>query len=144
MTIVFWYWWILAAVLAAAEILGTGFYLLWTAAAAVLLGFLVLLFPGLGWEVQLLLFALSSLGALLAWHWFQKRFASKSDSPALNLRAESYLGRRLDLEEPIVNGFGTVRLDDSRWRVEAEEDLPSGTKVKVIGCDGATLKVARA
>jgi membrane protein implicated in regulation of membrane protease activity len=48
------------------------------------------------------------------------------------------------LAEPIVNGQGRVRIDDTNWRLTGP-DLPAGTRVKVIGTDGgAVLKVAAA
>jgi len=35
-----------------------------------------------------------------------------------------------------------VKVDDSTWRVEGE-DLPEGTKVRVISVDGVVLKVEK-
>jgi inner membrane protein len=47
------------------------------------------------------------------------------------------------LSEPIQNGRGKARIDDSVWRVEGA-DLPAGTQVKVMAVDGAILKVEAA
>jgi inner membrane protein len=47
------------------------------------------------------------------------------------------------LEEPIVQGVGRVRIDDSVWRI-AGPDLPAGAKVRVETADGALLKVVPA
>jgi hypothetical protein len=44
------------------------------------------------------------------------------------------------LAAPIVDGHGQVKIDDTNWRITGP-DLPSGTRVKVIGADGAVLKV---
>ena len=46
-------------------------------------------------------------------------------------------------EKPIVDGFGTVRIDDTIWRV-AGPDAPAGSRVRVIQADGANLTVAAA
>ena len=60
--------------------------------------------------------------------------------PFLNKRAEAYVGRVFTLEKPIVGGNGTVRIDDSVWRV-AGPDCPAGSRVKVSRADAATLVV---
>ena len=61
----------------------------------------------------------------------------------LNRRGEQYVGRRLTLDEPIVNGRGQVKVDNSTWRVEGA-DLPAGTPVIVTGVRGTILNVERA
>jgi membrane protein implicated in regulation of membrane protease activity len=47
------------------------------------------------------------------------------------------------LEKPIIDGSGTVRIDDTIWRV-AGPDAPAGSRVKVVHADGASLTVAAA
>ena len=44
------------------------------------------------------------------------------------------------LSEPIEQGSGRVKVDDSVWRVTGP-DAPAGTKVRVTGGDGAVLTV---
>lgn len=61
----------------------------------------------------------------------------------VNRRGEQYVGRRFTLDQPIVNGDGKLRIDDSVWRV-AGEDMAAGTIVRVVGADGVILKVQRA
>jgi membrane protein implicated in regulation of membrane protease activity len=51
------------------------------------------------------------------------------------------VGRVFTLEKPIVDGFGTVRIDDTIWRV-AGPDVPAGSRVRVVQADGANLTVA--
>ncbi|MEF3007260.1 NfeD family protein, partial [Pseudomonas aeruginosa] len=55
-------------------------------------------------------------------------------------RGRRYGGRVLVLSEAIVNGIGQVRLEDTVWRV-AGPDLPRGSRVRVTGSEGATLRV---
>jgi membrane protein implicated in regulation of membrane protease activity len=66
--------------------------------------------------------------------------ASQSN-PFLNRRAAALVGRVFTLEKPIVDGSGTVRIDDTIWRV-AGPDAPAGSRVKVVQVDGANLTVA--
>ena len=47
------------------------------------------------------------------------------------------------LEKPIIEGWGTVRIDDTVWRV-AGPDAPAGSRVKIVQADGASLTVASA
>ncbi|MCG8379509.1 MAG: NfeD family protein, partial [Proteobacteria bacterium] len=57
-----------------------------------------------------------------------------------NRRGEQYVGRIFTLEEPIVNGVGKVKVDDSTWKVMGV-DMPAGTKVRVLSVDGTILNV---
>ncbi len=53
------------------------------------------------------------------------------------------MGRVFTLEKPIVDGAGTVRIDDTVWRV-AGPDAPAGSRVRIVQADGASLTVAAA
>jgi membrane protein implicated in regulation of membrane protease activity len=66
-----------------------------------------------------------------------------SDDTTLNRRGEQLLGRTATLSEPIVNGRGQIRIDDTVWRCEGT-DMDAGTKVKVIALHGAVVSVERA
>lgn len=136
----FWWWWALGAALLAIEILAPGFFFLWFAAAAVVVGFVLLVVPDLGWGLQLILFAVLGVVALAIGRPIFKRPPPESDHPTLNRRGEQYVGRHLTLLEPIRDGVGWAKVDDSRWRV-AGPDLPAGSQVRVVGCVGATLQV---
>ncbi len=47
------------------------------------------------------------------------------------------------LEKPIVDGIGTIRIEDTVWRVSGPS-LPAGSRVKVARADGAELEVEAA
>ncbi|MGQ0675730.1 MAG: NfeD family protein [Rhodospirillales bacterium] len=142
-TLLFWHWWILAGVLMVAELLVPGVFLLWLGIAAGVTGLVALAAPGLWWQAQAILFAGLSVASVWGWREYQRRHPTETDRPTLNRRAEQYVGRRLTLDQPIVNGRGHVRVDDSTWRVEGA-DLPAGTPVVVTGAQGTVLKVERA
>ena len=65
------------------------------------------------------------------------------DNPFLNRRADALVGRVFTLEKPIIDGAGTVRIDDTVWRV-AGPDTPAGTGSASSQADGANLTVAAA
>ncbi len=139
----FWHWLIAGFAFVILEMLIPGAIFLWLGAAAVLSGLLLLLVPTLGWENQLLSFAvLSVICSLLGRMWVNKRFQD-SDHPALNRRGEQYVGRRFKLAAPLENGTGRLIIDDTRWRIRGE-DLPAGTLVEVTGVDGTDLLVKEA
>jgi hypothetical protein len=61
----------------------------------------------------------------------------------LNRRADALVGRVFTLERPIIDGSGTVKIDDTVWRV-AGPDTPAGSRVRIVRADGASLTVAAA
>jgi len=139
----FWHWWILAAVLAVLEIVMPGVFMLWLGVAAAITGLIAFIAPGILWQVQGLIFAALAVASVWGWRSYQRRHPIETDRPNLNRRGEQYVGRRLTLDQAIVNGRGHVRVDDSMWRVSGS-DLPAGTAVVVTGADGTILKVERA
>ena len=135
----FWHWWILAALLAAVEAVAPGIFFIWFGAAAAVVGLAVLILPGMGWEIQVFLFAILAAVAVFVGRRFLHR-RMESPDPALNRRGERYVGRQFTLETAIVNGRGSIKVDDSVWRAEGPE-LPAGRRVKVVGADGTVLRV---
>jgi hypothetical protein len=63
-----------------------------------------------------------------------------SDTPELNQRLQSLIGKEFILTEAIHNGRGSIRVGDTPWMVEGE-NLPKGSKVRVSQLDGMILKV---
>lgn len=136
-----WHWWILALLLLVLEVFAPGTFFLWLALAALATGLLLLLVP-LAWEVQLLLFAVLSGVSVIVGRAYLKRRPIETDRPNLNRRGAQYVGRNFTLSEPIVNGYGKIRVDDSTWKIEGA-DCPAGSQIRVVGVDGVILKVER-
>jgi len=136
----FWHWWIGGLVLLILEIFLPGTFFLWMGVAAGFVGVLLWIWPALPIEYQIILFAVDSVVNIVAWKGYEKRRPVRTDQPALNRRGEQYVGRRFTLDEPIVDGVGQLRVDDTRWRIEGP-DLPAGRKVVVTGVDGTVLRV---
>ncbi|GAB2177115.1 NfeD family protein [Dongia sp. agr-C8] len=138
----FWHWFILAAVFAGIEMLTPGFFFIWLGGAALIIGLVTLVFASMGWEVQLILFAALSGLSVLGWYKFGRKMTIATDDVNLNRRGDSLVGRTGALVEPIVNGRGRVKIDDSVWSAEGD-DAPDGAKVLVTGVRGAVLTVER-
>ena len=136
-----WNWLIFVFILMALELLAPGVFMFWLGLAALLVGLLSFA-VNLSWQAQLLMFAVFAVAAVPAWRHFARSAGSRSQSnPFLNRRTEALIGREFTLEKPIVDGSGTVRIDDTIWRV-AGPDTPAGSRVKVVQADGASLTVA--
>ena len=62
--IVFWHWWILAGMLLILELTSPVFFFLWLGFSAAAVGFLLLVFPDIPVEAQLVLFGILSVVAV--------------------------------------------------------------------------------
>ena len=137
-----WNWLIFGFILMALETLAPGVFLFWLGLAALLVG-LISFVVHPGWQAQLLMFAVFAAAAVPLWRRLARGRTDTNASPFLNKRTDALLGRVFTLEKPIIDGTGTVRIDDTIWRV-AGPDTPAGTRVKVVQVDGANLTVAAA
>ena len=135
-----WNWLIFGVVLMALELIAPGVFLFWLGLAALLVGLLSFGFD-LSWQVQILLFAVFAAAAVPLWRRLARNHPGGGGSPFLNKRADALIGRVFTLEKPIVDGAGTVRIDDTIWRV-AGPDAPAGSRVRIVQADGASLTVA--
>ncbi|MEO5573370.1 MAG: NfeD family protein [Gammaproteobacteria bacterium] len=138
----YWHWLIFAMLLLILEVTVPGAFFLWMSIAAGVVGILALIFPGLGWQIEVLIFALLAVASAVTWRMYLKRNPVVSDQPKLNRRGEQYVGRIVTLKEGIINGQGKIQVDDSTWKIIGE-DCPPGTRVQVIGVDNVILQVKR-
>jgi membrane protein implicated in regulation of membrane protease activity len=134
-------WFIAGFVLLLLEVFAPGAFLLWFGVAALIVGSLLWLLPMLPWQVQIVAFALLSIGALVGYRaWRKRRPAPQVDQPLLNRRVEQMIGRVFTLDQAIVNGRGKIKVGDSLWTVVGN-DLTVGSKVRVIGAHEQMLEV---
>ena len=137
---IYWNWWLLGVVLMVIEATAPGFFFLWLGIAALLVGLILTVVPGLDWTYQVLLFSVLAIGSLLAWRMRLKRHPTPTADPLLNRRGHQYVGRTFTLAEAVVNGYGKIRVDDSTWKVQVAQDYPAGTRLRIIGVDGVLLQ----
>ena len=141
----FWHWLILGVVLLGLEIVVPGTFFLWMGVAAGVVGLILLVFPDFAWQSQIVAFAVLSVIAVVVWNYWLRRRPATEGQPTLNARGAQYVGRVATLSEPLVDGVGKARIDDSVWRVasEMQADLPAGSRVRITGVAGATLVVEK-
>jgi membrane protein implicated in regulation of membrane protease activity len=138
-----WNWLIFGVVLMALELAAPGIFLFWFGLAALLVGLLAFAID-LSWQMQILMFAIFAAAAVPLWRRLARGKSALSQSnPFLNKRADALVGRVFTLEKPIIDGLGTVRIDDTIWRV-AGPDAPAGSRVRIVQADGASLTVSAA
>lgn len=140
--LIFWYWWVLAIIFLVIEMLVSGFFFLWLAAAAGLTGLLLWLIPSLSTDSQLFIFAISAVLAIVLWRFYGKTGATITDHPLLNKRGQQYVGRIFNLYAPIINGQGRIKVDDTLWTVHGE-DCPINSRVKITAVHGTTFSVEK-
>lgn len=137
-----WNWMVFGVALLAIEILAPGFFLVWIGLAAIITGALTLFLQNAGfwiWELQVVVFLILSL-ALAYGGARLMRATDDSDEPLLNRRGDQLIGRTAMLDQPIAEGRGRIRIDDTVWRVKGPE-LAAGVRVRIISAHGGELVV---
>ena len=134
-----WIWLIAAALLASAEILVPGVFLIFLAGAAALTAIAAAV--GAPLTVQLALFPLFALGSV----WFGKRWYHRnpvqSSDPLLNDPMARHVGKTVVVVEAIEGGMGRVKLGDGVWNAKGP-DTDAGQRLRIVGAEGTCLKVA--
>lgn len=138
--IVFWYWLVAAVVMIILEMVLPLAYFLWMGISAFIVGLLLFAMPAIPLLIQVIIFGVLSVVTLVLYKKHQKSNPTVNDEPNLNRRGEQYVGRIFTLEEPIVNGVGKVKVDDSTWKVRGS-DMPVGMKVRVMSVEGTVFNV---
>lgn len=137
-----WSWWIIAGVLLLLELAAPGVFFIWLAAAAAALGVVALMIT-LSWQIEIVLFAVLSVVFLLVLRPRFRGTLERSEQSNLNQRMYDYVGRRYVLHEPIVDGRGKIRVEDTMWEVVGP-DRAKGEWVTVTGVEGLRLRVEAA
>ncbi|WP_457665045.1 NfeD family protein [Thiolapillus sp.] len=135
-----WHWAVLGIVLLILEVFAPGVFFMWMGIAAGVVALLGWFVGGLSWQVQVLAFAGLSLVSVMLGRWWLSRHGMATEEPTLNRRGEQYIGRNFNLDEPIVNSVGKIRVDDTTWKISGP-DCPAGSRVRVVGVDGVVLLV---
>jgi inner membrane protein len=139
-------WWLgFAIALLVAELITGTLLFLFLSAGAGLLTLLTWAFDISG-ATQAVVFAVAAVVLVAAWRKFRPNPGDKVEQRAgaagLNNRLAGFIGRDAVLEEAVQNGKGRIRLDDSYWNV-AGDDLPAGSRVRVVAVEGMILRVQR-
>lgn len=135
------HWLILAFGLLVAEVLSGTSYLLWPAAASLIVGLIAFILP-ISPEMQFLLFAVITAGLLYVGHKYVRPRVQGGEPSDLNDRARSMIGMRVKAVADFDTGRGRVHVGDTQWRAAMEEgNAKGGDELRVMSVKGTTLKV---
>lgn len=132
-------WIIIGVVLLIAELITGTTYILWPAAAALLVGVFTYLLP-IGWEIQFLIFFVVSAGLLVFGHKFVRPRTKGGEPSDLNDRARMMVGERCKVIADFETGQGRVQLGDTQWRAKMENgSAKAGDELRITRVEGTTL-----
>lgn len=133
-------WLAAALVLAIAELIAPGFFMIFLAAGAALTGFALLAIPGLPVLVQALLFAVFTAAAVgLGRRWYHQGEVPTED-PQLNDRTSRLIGTTAEVCDAIAAGEGRVKVGDGAWKARGP-DAAAGALVRIVGATGSVLLI---
>lgn len=137
-----WHWLVLALILLIGEISTGTTFLLWPAVGAAISA-------ALGWMgadggVQVGAFAaVTILLTILGPRYVRGRWLAPAENTLLNERSAQLVGQRAEAVEHFANGFGAVKLGDTRWRAKSDDAIALGDAVEIVAADGTTLNVKK-
>ena len=135
----YWVWLTLGVVLAGAEMLLPGVYLIWLALAAIVTGLLTLTLD-LSLPVQVIDFVFLSLIIAFSAKRFLRDRPIESSDPLMNRRGARQVGETALVVQAIEHGSGRVKLGDSEW-IARGPNIAVGERVRISGSEGAILLV---
>ena len=100
---------------------------------------------GLGFYVQLVIFAVFTLISLFWVRPFAQRYLHKGEDKRVS-NADALLGRHGRVVETVkADGFGRVQIDGDIWKAVTNEtqDIPVGATVRVVGRESTIITVER-
>jgi membrane protein implicated in regulation of membrane protease activity len=138
-----WTWIVAGLILLVLEVVLPGTFFLWFGVSAVVVGIVALIFPALAWQAEVIGFLVLAVVLVIVGRRYYSGGLGRIRPTGLNERAQNLVGRETVLSEPVVDGRGRIRVDDTVWRVTGP-DMPSGSRVKVAGADGSVLRIEKA
>ncbi|MCR2834129.1 NfeD family protein [Parerythrobacter lacustris] len=134
-----WAWFTIGLLLAVAEMLIPGVFLIWLAGAALITGALAFLLP-IGLPLQIAIFGVLALVAVFAGRKYLRQHPVAEADPKMNRRGVRLAGETAVVVAAIEGGSGRVKHGDSEWLARGA-DTAVGTRVRITGSDGAVLLV---
>lgn len=139
-----WLWGSIGLILLALEMATGTFYILWFGVAGLLLAGLVWLLPEMPLSIQLVWYAVTSLGSLYVWRRWYKR--TSPDSSIGQSQGEE-IGRTGTVIAAIsADQRGRIQftqglMGSREWVAVADCDIAVGDKAEVVAIEGNSLRV---
>lgn len=138
-----YHWLTFTFVILTLEIFGLGGFMLGFSLAGLTV-FIVMLITTIAWQTQLMIFAVVSILASVAWYLYQSKLdKTDEETTTLNKKENQFIGQKLTLEEDIEVGKGRIKLSDTTWPVYTEVALKKGDVVEVVKVNGIFLHIEK-
>jgi membrane protein implicated in regulation of membrane protease activity len=134
-----WHWLAIGLLLAAAEIVAPGVFMIWLAAAALITGLITWTVP-IGLPLQVVIFAVLAIASVFTGRRYLRANPIEAADPKMNDRGARLVGETVVVTHAIDGGTGRVKQGDSEWLAKGPDAEP-GTKMRVAGHDGVVLVV---
>jgi membrane protein implicated in regulation of membrane protease activity len=145
--LLYWHWIVVGMALMLSEIFLGSFFIFWFGAAALVVGLILLPFPGISEAAQIIIWASSS--TLCAIGWFKYLKPLSRDKTKAGLSKETLLGEIGQvLDPPNGDKFGKMRfpapvLGSDEWLIISQDELLVGDRVSVVDLSGNSLIVSK-
>lgn len=139
-----WVWGTLGLILLAAEMATGTFYVLWFGVAALIIALLTWLIPDITVSVQLILFAVLSIGSLFVWQNYYKKTSPDSRVGQAQGEEIGRIGTIIEPVSPMQNGriqFTQGVMGSREWVAVANKNIAVGTQAVVVAVEGNSLRV---
>lgn len=134
-----WAWLALGVMLGVAEMIVPGVFLIWMAGAAIITGLLAWVVP-IGVPIQIVIFVVLALVSVFAGKRYLRDNPIVEADPMMNRRGSRLVGETAVVVQAIEGGSGRIHHGDSEWLARGPDAAP-GTRVRIVGSDGAVLLV---
>ncbi len=137
-----WKWLILGVALLVLELFTGTLFLLWPAIAAIIVGLIKAVVP-LGWEMQLLLFAIiTTAGLIWGEKYLRPRLNRNKAAEGLNERGSAMIGQKVRAIADFDMGRGRVKVGDTEWAAKLTSgEAKAGEELRIIEVSGASVTV---
>ena len=135
-------WAIIAIVFGIAEVVLPSFSCIFIAGAAAVVA-IVALFPIVGLQIQMTVFAVAVITGLVFLR--PKLLAKTQKSQGVISRTDALIGKLGVITAPVdpVAGFGRAAIEGHDWAAKSDTHLDVNTKVIVLSADGIVLNVRK-
>lgn len=139
-----WVWGAIGLILLAAEMATGTFYVLWFGVAALIVAILAWLMPEMSISMQLILFAIISIGALFIWRTYYRKIETHSRVGQAQGEEIGRIGTIIEQVTASHNGriqFTQGLMGSREWVAVADENIEVGRQAVVVAVEGNALRV---
>ena len=141
-----WHWLVTGIALMLLELAIPAFFVIWFGLAALLVGFALLIAPGLSFTTQIVLWTIASIGLTVLWFRVfrvdqhktrigQTSGAAIGEIGLLTTAVEPYQPGRVRFQKPVLGA--------EQWECRADDTIAAGERVRVLSVEGSYVKVIK-